>query len=168
MNHALNGGHLPYLSFFWKALFVAMTLGSGFYGGIVTPQFVIGALSGNIFANMLNADPALGAAVGMVSVVASASNTPVAAIFIGFELIRSSIGMYVVGACMTAYIIIGHHSVYPDQLVAYSKSLWMRLEPNIQLEKEKIHVSYGLLRKIRRWQYRQKYWNAHHLKRTKK
>ncbi len=155
MDRALNGDVIPYFGFFWKALLVAITLGSGFYGGIVTPQFVIGAVSGNVFANMLGVDAALGAAVGMVAVVAAASNTPIAAIFMGFELFGSVTGVYVVGACITAYIIIGHRSVYPDQLVAYSKSIWMHLEPGLSLEKErtKIHISYGVLRKLSRWHH---------------
>ncbi|MGY0693442.1 chloride channel protein [Virgibacillus sp. FSP13] len=155
MDRVLSGDVIPYFGFFWKALLVAITLGSGFYGGIVTPQFVIGAVSGNVFANMLRVDAALGAAVGMVAVVA-ASNTPIAAIFMGFELFGSVIGVYVVGACITAYIIIGHRSVYPDQLVAYSKSIWMHLEPGLSLEKErtKIHISYGVLRKLSRWNHR--------------
>jgi H+/Cl- antiporter ClcA len=152
MDRALAGEHVPYAGFIWKVLFVAITLGSGFYGGIVTPQFVIGAISGNVLASLLGINPALGAAVGMVAVVASASNTPVAAIFMGYELFGSLSGLYVVGACMTAYIIIGHRSVYPDQLVAFPKSLWMSLQPGIPLENEKIHISYGLLRKIKRIQ----------------
>ncbi len=88
----------------------------------------------------------------MVSVVASASNTPIAAIFMGFELFGHITGIYIVGACVIAYIIIGHRSVYPDQLVAYPKSLWMRLKPGISLEKEKIHISYSLLRRMKRLQ----------------
>lgn len=156
MDQALNGDEVPFFGFLWKALFVAITLGSGFYGGIVTPQFVIGALSGNVFANLLGVNPALGAAVGMVAVVAAASNTPIAAIFMGYELFGSSVEIFVVSACIIAYIVIGHRSVYPDQLVAYAKSLWMQLEPNIALEKEKIHISYSLLRKISRWQHRKR------------
>lgn len=157
MNQALTGDQVPTFAFLWKSLFVAITLGSGFYGGIVTPQFVIGALTGNTFANLLHVDPALGAAVGMVAVVAAASNTPIAAIFMGYELFGGSVGIFVVGACITSYIIIGHRSVYPDQLVAYAKSLWIHLEPNIALQQEKIHVSYSLLRRIKRWQSRKKY-----------
>jgi H+/Cl- antiporter ClcA len=160
MDQALSGEKMPYLGFLWKSLLVAITLGSGFYGGIVTPQFVIGAISGNVFAGMLGVDPALGAAAGMVAVVASASNTPIAAIFMGIELFGSSTGIYIVGACITAYIIIGHRSVYPDQLVVFKKSLWMYLEPGIELSKEKIHISYSLLRKIRHWQRNQKHLNS--------
>lgn len=152
MNQALNGEEVPYLGFLWKSLLVAITLGSGFYGGIATPQFVIGALSGNVAANFLGVDPALGAAVGMAAVLSSASNTPIAAVFLGYELFGDVIGIYVVGACITAYIVIGHRSVYPEQLVAYPKSLWVHLVPEIALGKEKIHISYGLLRKIKRWQ----------------
>lgn len=153
MDKALAGEDIPYLSFLWKAVFVVITLGSGFYGGIVTPQFVIGASAGNALAHLFNVDPALGAAVGMLSVVAAASNTPIAAVFMGFELFGNITSMYIVGACITAYIIIGHRSVYPDQLVAYPKSLWMRLRPGISLEQEKIHISYGLLRRMKRLQH---------------
>ncbi len=157
MDRALDGEQVSYFGFFWKMLLVAITLGSGFYGGIVTPQFVIGALAGNVFATMFHMDPALGAAVGMVAVVASASNTPIAAIFMGIELFGMNMGIYVVAACLSAFIVIGHRSVYPEQLVAYSKSIWMILHPNIALEKEDIHISYDLLRKIRRMQYFRKH-----------
>ena len=167
MDNALSGERVSYLGWLWKIILVSITLGSGFYGGIVTPQFVIGAIVGNVLAHILGINPALGAAVGMVSVVASASNTPIAAVFMGFELFGSLTGIYVVGACITAYITIGHRSVYPDQLVAYPKSLWMRLVPGIALENEKIHVSYTLLKKIKRWQYHQKRLHVY-LKRPKK
>ena len=150
MNRALLGEHVAYLAFFWKLLFVGITLGSGFYGGIVTPQFVIGATAGNVFANLLHISPVLGAAVGMVAVVAASSNTPIAAIIMGFELFGSSIGIYVLTACITSYLIVGHRSVYPDQLVAYPKSLWMHLEPGIPLSQEQIHVSYHLLKYMRK------------------
>lgn len=153
MEDALHGGEMPMWGFLWKSLLVAITLGSSFYGGIVTPQFVIGALAGNVLAQLLGIEPVLGAAIGMAAVVASASNTPLAAVFMGYEMFGSLTGLYIVGACITAYVIIGHRSVYPDQLVAYSKSLLMRLKPNVSLAKEKIHVSYGLLRRLRwlRW-----------------
>ncbi|MET3576505.1 chloride channel protein [Bhargavaea ullalensis] len=156
MQEALQGESTRYFGFLWKMLLVAITLGSGFYGGIVTPQFVIGALAGNAFAHLLGVDPVLGAAVGMVSVVASASNTPVAAIFMGLELFGMNAGIYVAAACLAAFIVIGHRSVYPDQMVAYSKSIWMTLHPNVSLEKEEVHISYGLLRKLRRIRHRRR------------
>src|SRR3546814_857311 len=132
MNRALNGEAVPYFGFFWKILLVAITLGSGFYGGIATPQLVIGAISGNVLAHLFNVDPSLGAAVGLVAVLASASNTPIAAILMGVELFGGAAGTaYVAGAGMAAYLIIGHRSVYPDQIMAYPKSSWMRVGAEI-------------------------------------
>lgn len=149
MNDALQGKDVAFWGFLWKSLLVAITLGSGFYGGIVTPQFVIGAMAGSAFAHLLGVSPALGAAVGMVAVVAAASNTPIAAILMGFELFGSAAGPYFATACVTAYIVVGHRSVYSGQLLAHSKSLWLRYTPNEPLDPGKIHISYGLLRKLR-------------------
>lgn len=155
MDRALSGEAMPYLGFFWKTLLVAITLGSGFYGGIVTPQFVIGAITGNAFAHLLGISPTLGAAVGLVAVVASASNTPIAAILMGVELFGGVTGtIYVAGAAMAAYVMIGHRSVYPDQLVAYPKSTWMHGGFDLPLGQEKLRLSFGLLKWISRMQTR--------------
>jgi H+/Cl- antiporter ClcA len=50
MERALQGQAMPWLGFAFKIVLVAVTLGSGFYGGIVTPQFVIGAVLGGALA----------------------------------------------------------------------------------------------------------------------
>src|SRR5699024_10657980 len=146
MHHALQGEPMPYIGFLWKALLVAITLGSGFYGGIVTPQFVIGAVLGAACAPLLGVEPALGAAVGFVAVVAAASNAPIAAVFMGVELFGADATLYVAGACIAAYLIIGHRSVYPAQQLAFSKSSWLRADAGTTVSQEKIHLSYGLLR----------------------
>jgi H+/Cl- antiporter ClcA len=155
MDRALNGEAMPYLGFLWKTLLVAVTLGSGFYGGIVTPQFVIGAVAGNAFAHLFGISPMLGAAVGLVSVVAAASNTPLAAILMGVELFGGAVGtLYVAGAAMAAYLIIGHRSVYPDQRLGYTKSSWVRVRPDIPVGQEKTRLSYGLLKGWHRFRAR--------------
>ena len=146
MDQALHGQAMPYLGFLWKALLVAITLGSGFYAGIVTPQFVIGAVLGGAFAHLLGLQAALGAAVGLVAVVASASNAPIAAILMGVELFGADSTLYVAGACVAAYLIIGHRSVYPEQQIAYSKSSWIFARADLPVGEEKVRLSYGLLR----------------------
>jgi H+/Cl- antiporter ClcA len=153
MDRALAGEPMPWLGFLWKIVLVAITIGSGFYGGIVTPQFVIGAVTGNAFAHLIGIGPVLGAAVGLVSVVAAASNTPVAAILMGVELFGGTVGtLYVAGAAIAAYLIIGHRSIYPEQRLAYAKSSWMRVRPDMQIDTEKARLAYGLLR----------WWRQHH------
>ncbi len=146
MDRALAGEAVPALGFLWKALLVALTLGSGFYGGIVTPQFVIGAVAGSAAAPWLGLAPAQGAAVGMVAVVAAASNTPVAALIMGVELFGAGSIWYVAGACVAAYLMIGHRSVYPAQHLAYAKSAWIVAAPDEPVGNEKVQLSYGLLR----------------------
>lgn len=147
MERALQGEAMPWLGFLWKALLVAVTLGSGFYGGIVTPQFVIGAVAGGAFGPLLGLDPAQGAAVGLVAVVASASNAPVAAVLMGVELFGGGSLLYVAGACVAAYLMIGHRSVYPAQRLAYPKSAWFSAPADAQVGHEKVQLSFGL----RRW-----------------
>lgn len=148
IDRSLSGEAMPYLGFFWKALLVAITLGSGFYGGIVTPQFVIGALVGNAFAPMLGLSPVLGAAAGLMAVVAAASNTPIAAIIMGVELFGGDVGtIHFAGAAIAAYLIIGHRSVYPNQLIAFSKSSWLQVQADIPIGQEKTRLAYGL----RKW-----------------
>ncbi|MDN5786386.1 chloride channel protein, partial [Pseudorhodobacter sp.] len=144
---ALAGQVMPFIGVIWKILLVAITLGSGFYGGVATPQFVIGAIAGSACAHLFGLDPALGAAVGLVSVVGAASNTPIAAILLGMELFGGNISLvYVTGAAIAAYVIIGHRSIYPDQRMAYSKSNWVRVRPDLQVGIEKARLSHGLLR----------------------
>ena len=146
MDRALQGEAVAWSGFLWKILFVALTLGSGFYGGIVTPQFVIGALTGATFAPLLGMAPAQGAAVGLVAVVASASNTPVAAVLMGIELFGAGATLYVAGACAAAYLMIGHRSVYPAQQIAYAKSAWVSAPAHQRVGEEKVQLSFGLLR----------------------
>jgi len=82
-----------------------------------------------------------------VSVVAAASNTPLAAILMGVELFGGVVGtVYVSGAAIAAYLIIGHRSVYPDQRLGHAKSSWMRVRADIPVGQEKTHLSYGLLK----------------------
>lgn len=146
MDDALRGIPMPYAGLLWKSLLVGVTLGSGFYGGVVTPQFVIGAITGNAFASLVGVDPSVGAAVGLTSVVAAASNTPVAAILLGVELFGAGSLPCVAVAAICAYLVIGHRGIYPDQRVAYPKSSWIETRPELPVGQGKIRLSYGLLK----------------------
>jgi hypothetical protein len=71
----------------------------------------------------------------------------------GVELFGGTVGtLYVAGAAIAAYLIIGHRSIYPEQRLAYAKSSWMRVRPDMQIDTEKARLAYGLLR----------WWRQHH------
>ncbi len=145
MERALEGEPMPYLGFLWKALLVSITLGSGFYGGLVTEQFVMGAIAGGAFAHLLGVPAALGAGVGLVAVVAAASNTPIAAILMGVELFGGGSTPYVAGAAIAAYLVVGYRSVYPEQQTAYTKSSWVTVRTDVPVGQQKVLLSYGWL-----------------------
>ena len=119
---SLNGAGGHWYAFLVKALFTSVTLAFGGSGGIVTPIFFVGSAAGVTFAQVLGLDIALFAAIGFVSVLAGAANTPIAAGIMAIELFGPSIAPYAVVACAVSYLITGHRSVYPSQTLAFVKS----------------------------------------------
>jgi H+/Cl- antiporter ClcA len=131
---ALRGQHVAPFAFGWKLLFVAITLGFGMSGGIITPLFVIGAALGSVLGTALGIPPAIGAELGMIAVTAAGTNAPIAAIIMGMELFGSKLAPGFLVVAIPAFIIIGNHSVYPSQMVRLQKSPWVPIPTNIALE----------------------------------
>lgn len=104
-------------SWLWKSLFTAVTLGSGFKGGEVTPLFFIGATLGNTLGVLLHAPVGLFAALGFIAVFAGAANTPLACTMMGIELFGAHYGIYFGVACFIAYYFSGHSGIYRAQRV---------------------------------------------------
>ena len=109
---SLHGGPVPTWGFALKLVFTALTLGSGFVGGEVTPLFVIGATLGVTLAGALGAPLPLFAALGFVAVFAGAANTPIACTIMGLELFGPGAVVYFALACVGSYIFSTHHSIY--------------------------------------------------------
>jgi H+/Cl- antiporter ClcA len=95
-----------------KILLTAITLGAGFKGGEVTPLFFIGATLGSALSVFLPLPVGLLAGMGFVAVFAGAAKTPLACCVMAFELFGVSCWVYVSIACMVAFLISGHHSIY--------------------------------------------------------
>ncbi len=109
-----EGGATPY-SWFWKLLFTAITLGSGFKGGEVTPLFFIGATLGNTLAWIMGAPTDVFAALGFIAVFAGATNTIFASTIMGCELFGTEFVLYFFIACFMARLASGYSSIYPTQ-----------------------------------------------------
>lgn len=110
------------LAFLYKIVATALTLETGGSGGIVTPLFFIGATSGVALAHATGLEPGVVAAFGFVSVLAAAANTPIAAAVMGMELLPHDLGVYAALCAGTAFLIVGHRSVYASQKLGLSKS----------------------------------------------
>ncbi|MEO6325263.1 MAG: chloride channel protein [Thermoanaerobaculia bacterium] len=111
-----------FAAFLLKILATSITLESGGSGGIVTPLFFIGATTGTALAHALHLPQGLLSAFGLVAVVAAAANTPIAAAVMGIEILPGTEGVYAALAAGTAFLIVGHRSVYASQKIGLSKS----------------------------------------------
>ena len=102
-------------SWLWKTIYTAITLGTGFKGGEVTPLFYIGATLGNTLSILLDAPVSLFAALGFIAVFAGATNTPLACTLMGAELFGSQYILLFAIACFTAYFFSGTSGIYTAQ-----------------------------------------------------
>jgi H+/Cl- antiporter ClcA len=118
---AFEDPNLPVYAFALKLLFTAVTLGSGFLGGEVTPLFFVGATLGSALAHPLGLPIELGAGVGLAAVFAASSNTPLALSIMAMELLGAQIFPHVVIVCVLAYLLSGHQSIYPAQRLLRGK-----------------------------------------------
>jgi H+/Cl- antiporter ClcA len=109
-------------AFLVKILATSITLETGGSGGIVTPIFFVGATSGAALARVFDMPSTVLAAVGLVAMLAAAANTPIAAAVMAMELLPAPEGVYGALAAATAFLMVGHRSVYASQKIGLSKS----------------------------------------------
>jgi H+/Cl- antiporter ClcA len=105
-----------------KLILTAITIGSGFVGGEFIPLFVIGALAGASFAHIIGANVAVFAIIGSITVLAGATNAPLACTIIGVELFGGQGITFFALACAVAYATSGHTGIYHAQPVSAHKS----------------------------------------------
>ena len=118
---AFQTGGADTFSWLWKTIYTAITLGTGFKGGEVTPLFYIGATLGNTLAGWLDAPVSLLAAIGFIAVFAGATNTPLACTIMGIELFGSQYSMFFAVGCFTAYLFSGNTGIYSSQKIGIPK-----------------------------------------------
>ncbi len=116
-----TAGGAGWFSWWWKLLFTAVTLSTGFKGGEVTPLFFIGAALGNTLATLSGAPIDLFAGLGFIAVFAGATNTPIACTLMGVELFGPAPVLYYAVACFTAYYFSGRSGIYSSQRTAIAK-----------------------------------------------
>jgi len=122
IQRSVQGQDVATFAFLLKLIFTAITLGTGFLGGEVTPLFVIGATLGHSLGSPLGIDPAWLSMLGFVAVFAGASNTPLACMLMGLELFGGGSPIYFLLICVMAYLASGHRSIYATQRIHTRKS----------------------------------------------
>ena len=124
-----------------KIFNTAMTLSFGGSGGILTPIFVIGASSGSLLGQIFQGNTAFFAGLGLVGLLAGTTNTPLAAIIMSIELFGTQVTPFASIASIISFILIGHRSVYPTQILAIKKSASLDMELGDEVKNTKIKKS---------------------------
>lgn len=109
----------PVYDFLYKTVFTALTLGSGFKGGEITPLFFVGTTLGNALGLILPVSFSLLAGLGLVGIFSGASKAPLTSIVLAIELFGSSIAIYAMIACLFAYLFSGNCGLYRIQRPNY-------------------------------------------------
>jgi H+/Cl- antiporter ClcA len=115
IDSAIVGATIVSSAWFAKLVFTAITIGSGFPGGEVTPLFGVGACLGSVLAGPLGLTRPTAAALGFVAVFAAASNTPIACSILAVEVFGPHIAVPVFLVCFLAAHLKGQRSVYSAQ-----------------------------------------------------
>jgi H+/Cl- antiporter ClcA len=134
---ALQGSDIFTYDFILKIVFTCITLSFCGSGGIVTPVFFIGATAGSLFALLMGLSPSMFAAIGMVSLLAGATNTPISASIMAIEFFGPKVAPYAAVSCIVCYLMTGHRSVYPSQVLATTKSPSIFVEKGVEMDKLK-------------------------------
>ncbi|MGL4392907.1 MAG: chloride channel protein [Fusobacteriaceae bacterium] len=113
---ALNSGEIFYYDFIIKFLLTIITIVIGFQGGEVTPLFAIGASLGYVLATLFNLPIPFMAALGYATVFGGATNTFLAATFIGVEIFGYKMAIYFLMVCGIGRIFSGKLSIYSHYL----------------------------------------------------
>jgi H+/Cl- antiporter ClcA len=114
--------NVPWYAFILKTIYTSLTLAFGGSGGVITPIFYIGATSGNFFGYLVDGYIPFFAALGFVSVLAGTTNAPIAAMILTVELFGSHVSHYAALSIIIAFLMTGHRSVYPSQVLSMKKS----------------------------------------------
>lgn len=137
IDNAISGARVQIYGFLVKMFTTSITFGSGGNGGILTPIFFIGTAAGNAWAQLMHGNLAFYSAAGMAACLSASANTPITAIIMSMELFGTEIAPYVSIACVVSYIVVGHRSVYPSQIIFASKTPSLDIETNCELGKLK-------------------------------
>lgn len=123
---ALAGQPVAWYAFLIKILLTALTLSFGGSGGIILPICFVGTMIGSVVGSWFQTNAGMVAALGFVGLLAGAANTPLAAIVLATELFGYAITPYAMLACAISYVVAGHRSAIPTQILRTPKHPFFR------------------------------------------
>lgn len=142
---------IPWYAFIAKTFYTSVTLGAGGSGGVITPIFYVGATSGYLFGQLVDGHVALFAALGLVSVLAGTTNSPIAATIMAVELFGINIAHYAAISAVITFLITGHRSIFPSQMLKMSKSDMLDIDFGEDITKSSVDLTPKSKAKVKRF-----------------
>ena len=115
-------GEAAWYSFALKMLFTAVTLAAGFKGGEIVPTFCIGATFGCVLGGLLGLDAGMAAALGLIGLFCSATNSPFASIMLSVEMFGGTNIHLFAFICVICFVLSGNYGLYGSQVLQYNKA----------------------------------------------
>lgn len=116
-----------------KAVFTAITVGSGFKGGEFIPLVFVGTTLGSALGLLFPQFFQVLAGLGFASVFAAAANTPLACAVMGAEIFGWELLPYSLVTCYLAYLVSGEKGIYQSQKTDEKKA--QRLVQHLRLRR---------------------------------
>jgi len=144
---SLHGSEVPFYAPIVKTVSTAVTLAFGGVGGIITPILYVGSTLGSAFASLFGINPQTFAAVALVSMLAGVTNAPIASSVMAIELFGPEIAPYACVSCLVSFLMTGHRSIYPSQVLSVRKSesvdvetgkTFGKIKPSCEINQKKI------------------------------
>jgi len=158
LNQNPDSSNIHWYTFIFKLFFTSLTLGSGGSGGIITPIFYIGATSGHTLGSIISPEHiTLFAALGFTSVLAATTNTPIASTIMAIELFGMDIAHYAALSAVISFLISGHRSVFPSQILSMRKSSMLSIKMGEEVENTNIDLDDHQKNKIKKIRSKMRY-----------
>ncbi len=117
IDRSFNGQISWYLPFA-KILATSSTIAFGGSGGLITPIFFIGSSSGNILGHLMDMNVTLFAALGFVSILSGAANTPITSIILAAELFGADVAHYAAITAIISFLISSNRCICSSEVIS--------------------------------------------------
>lgn len=134
------GQEIFWYAFLFKIILTSITLNFGGSGGIIMPICFVGATAGALFGQVFQLDSGVFAALGIAGLLAGAVNTPITAVFLSLELFGVQIGTCAMVTCAISFLISGHRSAIPTQLLQLHKAPGIRSDLNQEVSETQFFI----------------------------
>ena len=140
IQETIQGHHVIWYLFLVKILVTSLTLNFGGSGGIILPICFVGTTVGAFFASIFSLPNDLFAILGLAGLLAGAINTPLTALLLSIELFGLSVGPFVLVICAISFLISGHRSALPTQVLTIHKAPAIRTVLQEEISKTKADI----------------------------